>query len=466
MNRPGLVKNMKLINFIALILLVPLTAGCARVTYPEKDLAERLEYDAAARSRYRLDQDWWLIYNDPKLNRLVDQALKNNIDLAQAAVSVNRALYQANLISGDLVPSFSGGFDGSARKNIKEGGPSTRSVGGNLNLSYELDLWGRVADSVSAQQWEYIATVEDRETARLTLINSVADAYFNLAYLNDAIAAAELNLKNYRAIERTVSAKFQAGKVAAVEPAQARQSILNSENSLIDYRTQRKTAEQTMRNLLNLKPDEPLDLESLTLAKLKPPPLDLSVPLSVLANRPDLKAAEFRLQKAFKNVEVAEKAWLPSITLGAALSSSGSAFNTALNAPTASGTISINLPFLDWNTVLWNLRISEADFEKVRLDFEKSLTTALNEVDTYYYTFENARKTLENTRRKYAYDQRISDYYRDRYQAGAGELSDWLSALNTLNSSRLAALNELYRTIQYENMTCKAMAGRYTDLRR
>lgn len=451
---------------LALAVLAVASSGCARVTYPKKDLAERLEYDAAARARYQLDPDWWRVYEDPELNRLVDLALKNNIDLAQAAVSVNRALYQANLISGDLTPSFSGSLEGSARKNIKEGGPSSRSAGGSLNLSYEMDLWGRVAAAVSAQQWEYMATVEDREAARLALINSVADAYFNLSYLNDAIAAAEENLKNYRTIEGTVNAKFQEGKVASLEPAQARQAILDAENSLIDYQTQRKTAEQTMRNLLNLKPDEPLELSGLTLAKLKPPPLDLSIPLSVLANRPDLKAAEFRLRKSFKNVEEAEKAWLPSISLSAALSSSGPTINTAMNAPTAAGGITFNLPFLDWNTVLWNLRISEADFETVRLDFEKALTTALNEVDTYYYSYENARRTLENTRRKYAYDRRISDYYRDRYRAGAGELSDWLSALNTLNASRLNALSDLYRTLQYENMTYKAMAGRFADLRR
>ncbi|MDR1045561.1 MAG: TolC family protein [Candidatus Adiutrix sp.] len=458
---------MRVLRFtMAVLLLGPLLTGCARVSRPERNLAERLEYDAVVQARYQLDPEWWKQYDDPRLNQVVEVALANNIDLAKAAVSVNRALYQAKLLAADLVPGFSGGLDASARKNIRTGAPSSRSVGGDLTLSYELDLWQKIADAASAARWEYEASVEDLENARLALINSVVDAYCQLAYLNEAISAGQLNLKNLRAIESTVGAKHEAGKVAAVEPAQARQAVLNAENSLTDYRVQHKNAEQTLKDLLNLKPHQPLDLEGQTLANLRPPRLDLNIPLSVLANRPDLRAAEYRLEKAFKQVEEAEKGWLPNLSLSSAISSAGQAFNTAWEAPVAGGALSINLPFLDWSRVLYNLRISETDFESTRLDFEKTLTTALNEVDAYYFRYEKSRQTLGNSRRKYASDARISQYHQDRYEAGAGELSDWLEALNAANSSRLSALNALYQTIQYENMVYKAMAGRYVDLAR
>ena len=453
---------MKRSFLILIIFQLLLAGGCATVSRPEHNLEERLAYDAAAKARYKLDPEWWKIYNDQQLNKLVDRALAENIDLAKAAVSVNRALYQARLISADLFPSFSGNFDGSARKNIKDGGPSTRSAGGSLNLSYELDLWRRVADSASAAEWEYQATIEDRESSRLALVNSTVDAYYNLAYLNDAISSSRKNLANLRSIENTVAAKYESGKVAALEKSQARQSVLAAENTLTDLETQLKTAEQTLRNLLNAKPDADLGFaKSPTLEKLKLPGVDLNVPLAVLANRPDLRAAEFRLEKAFKNVEVAEKGWLPSISLSSALASSSGAINTAFNNPAASAGLSINLPFLDWSRVLNNLRISEMDFESVRLDFEQSLTTALNEVDTYYYAYTQARRSLDNTRRKYAEDLRISSYYRDRYENGAAELSDWLSAINTANSSRLSALDALYQALRYESMVHKAMAGRW-----
>ncbi|MDR1045574.1 MAG: TolC family protein [Candidatus Adiutrix sp.] len=454
---------MRPLTAITLIALAIFGAvGCARVSRPEQNLAERLAYDAEVKARYQLEPEWWKIYDDPQLNETVELALARNLDLAKAAVSVNRALYQARLIGLDLFPKFSGGLESSTRKNINEGGPASRSFGGNSSLSYELDLWRKVAASASASAWEHLATVEDMENSRLALVNSTVDAYYNLAYLGDALESSRKNLANLRLVENMVKAKYESGKVAALEKAQARQSVLSAENSLTDLETQHKNAEQTLRNLLNLPPDTPLAFSGPpTLARLKLPGLDLDVPLAVLANRPDLRAAEFRLEKAFKNVEVAEKGWLPTISLSSALASSSNSIGTALNNPVASAGASLSLPFLDWNRVLNNLRISELDFESARLAFEQSLTTALNEVDTYYFAYTQARRNLDNIRRKYAEDLRVAVYQRDRYDSGAAELSDWLSAINAANSSRLSALDSLYQALRYENMVHKAMAGRW-----
>ncbi|MDR3038918.1 MAG: TolC family protein [Candidatus Adiutrix sp.] len=438
-------------------------AGCARVTPPGPSLADRLAYGPAVEARYRPDQRWWRVYGDERLNALVELALQNNLDLARAALSVNRALFQAGLVEADLTPSFSGGLSASSRRNLRQGGPSVRAFGGQAQLGYELDLWRKVADAASAAQWEYQATAEDLEATRLTLINKVADAYYNLAYLNDALAAGEANLKNLQTLVETTRAKHQAGKVAAVEPAQAAQAVLSAESGLLGYQNQLQTAGQTMRNFLNLQPNDPLNLEGLTLSRVEPPEPDLRVPLAVLANRPDLKAAEFRLRRAFENVKVAEKAWLPAISLEAAISSSGAALAQAFNQPLGTAGLTLSLPFLDWARVADNLRLTEVDFETVRLNFETALTTALNEVDTFHQHYRTARAALDNARRRYAQDFKIGDYYRDRYQSGAAELSDWLNAANSVNTSRLAALNALYELITAANRTYQAMGGRYVD---
>jgi outer membrane protein TolC len=205
-------------------------------------------------------------------------------------------------------------------------------------------------------------------------------------------------------------------------------------------------------------------LDEISVADLKLPEVNLDVPLSVLANRPDLRAAEFRLLKAFKNVAAAEKAWLPDISLSSALDISGPNVGQLLTQQTGGLSLSIALPFLQWNSVYWNLRVSETEFESVRLDFEKALITALNEVETYGRAYQNSLRVLSNLEKKQAYDLNVSRYYRQRYESGAGELSDWLSALNTLNSSRLTLLNSRYQTLQYENMVYKALAGRYVDM--
>ncbi len=115
--------------------------------------------------------------------------------------------------------------------------------------------------------------------------------------------------------------------------------------------------------------------------------VNLNVPVSVIANRPDVKAAQFRLSSAFKMPKQL-KSWFLEVNLGGSLSLQQQALvGTALHNPVAAGAVGISLPFLNWNTVKWNVKISEADYETACLNYEQRITTALNNVDTNYFAF-------------------------------------------------------------------------------
>ncbi len=445
------------------VLVATAISGCSSLAPPQQ-LTEELQLTEEISASFHADHQWWAAYHDKQLDELVQTALDNNLDLAKSAINVNRALYQAKLIGADLVPAFSGGVKASASKDLKHGGDPTESYSGNIGVNYELDLWRKLADSASAQKWEYQATIEDKEAARLTLINNVVDTYYYLAYLHDAIKITQSNITHYQKLQQLAQTRYTNGKTSVLPFEQAKQSVLSAQNTLLDLQSQQKTAEQTLRNLLNLKPSEVLNLSYPGLLNVKSPGVWLDVPLSILANRPDLKAAEYRLQKAFKSARASQKSWYPTITIGASVSSSSDKVSTAFNFPFTSGNVSIDFPFLKWTTVKWNVKISESDYEKSRLDFEQSVTTALNEVDTYYYTYHQNKSTLTNLEKKYQADSKISRYYHTRYVNGANDLSDWLSALNAENSSRQSVLNARYQLLKYENLIYKAMAGRYTQL--
>ena len=426
-----------------------------------RPLPEQLNYDSAVSVQYHADKEWWKIYGDAQLNQLVEIALQNNLDLAKSAISLNMALYRANLLSANLVPSFSGGLSGSIRKNLRYSDPSINTFSGELSVQYEIDLWRKLADSISAQEWEYEATIEDEAATRLALVNSVINTYYQLAYMNEAVLATKENIENYRKIKQIIQAKYDLGKANALELAQASQSVLSAENSLIDLQTKEKEVSEALRNILNLRPNQPLNIDYPDLLSVVSPGVDLNVPLAVLADRPDLRAAENRLQGAFKDVQATTKSWYPTITLGAAISASSDRILTTFDIPFASGAVKIGLPFLQWNTIKWQIKISEADFEKIRLNFEQSITAALNEVDKYYYWYIKAKDSINTIKEKYNYDIKISQYYNARYNSGASELSDWLNSITTEASSRLSLLNAHYTAIQYENTLYKAMAGRY-----
>lgn len=416
--------------------------------------------EEAAR-RYDINGDWWEAYGSGSLNAVMKQALDNNADLRQAAISVNKALYQANILGADLVPSFSGSLGAGTTHNLKEGGHNN-NFSSSLGLSYELDLWRKLSKKADAQVWEYQATREDLAGMRLTLANNVADTYFNIAYINRAIGLAKKNIAQYEEIERIAQAKYRHGKADSSIPTQAAQSLLSARNNLISLEAARENLIQVLRNLLNLKPDEDFAAAPQDYRLLYDAGVHLDVPISVLANRPDLRAAEYRLQSALSSQKAQERSWYPSITLGASLGASSNRAADTFKIPMLGGTVQINLPFLDWKTLKWQDKAAEADFENARIGFEKTLTSALNEVANYYARYRFARENLNNQTKRLALDKKNTRYYRVRYQHGKAELKDWLEAANTESSSEQNVLNGQYEVLKYENMVYKAMAGRYT----
>ena len=416
---------------------------------------------AETAERYDVNGNWWEIYQSPQLNALMAQALENNIDLKQAAISVNKALYQANILGADLVPSFSGSLGASTSKNLKTGSHGN-TFSSQLGLSYELDLWRKLSATADAQVWEYQATRQDMANTRLTLINNVADAYFNIAYLNEAIELAQKSLKQYQEINRIAEAKFRYGRADSSQPTQAEQSLLSAQNNLISLKNSLDTQKQVLRNLLNLKPNEAIAADPAQYRLPSVKGVNLDVPITVLANRPDLRAAEYRLQSSLQSVEAQKRSWYPSITLGASLSTSSEKAKSTFNIPLLGGSATINLPFLNWQTMKWKDKTAQANFDSAKLNFEKALTTALNEVNTNYLAYQNAQAALNNQEQRYALDKKNSRYYQVRYQHGKNELKDWLEALNSEYSSAQNLLNQRYEALKYENMAYKAMAGRYT----
>ena len=444
-------------RLIPCTLLCLIIAGCATQTTTIPDMGVIPQQTIVA--GYKIDSEWWKTYHDENLNKLVAVALENNIDLKKSAITVNKALYEANLLGQNLVPEFSGSLGASVSNNMKAG-QTSHNYTSELGVSYEIDLWRKLSSAASAQEWEYKATQQDMETTRRALINNVVDSYFHLVYLNQAIRVTEQNIGFYTQLLQIINNKFTSGKVDALEPLTAEKSLLASRNSLMTLENNRKTVEQTLRNLLNLRPGDKLDIKTADILMTPATNVDLNVPISALGLRPDVKAAEYRIQSAFLDWESVKASVYPSVTIGSTLSTASNKSSSMFNVPFLGGTVNINLPFLQWNKIKWNIKISEADFENARLNLTSSVNTALNEVDTYYYSYEKSVSLLDNLSRRYDNDAKISVYNRMRYEAGATELKDWLDAKTSENSSMLSLLEGKYNTITYENAIYKSLGAK------
>ena len=452
---------MKRNTFLSFLLATTVLSGCAATTTDVPSLESELNYTQEVREKFQADLDWWKAYNNDELNYLTSFALKNNPDMLKAAVKIQKQLANLNLSESDLFPTLTGSLGASSKKKLNDGKKSTQTFSGELALNYEIDLYGKIADARDAQEFELNATVADAESARLSVVNSVVDLYFNLLYLRDTIELTQKNIDTYSSLLDIASARFNTGKADKLEITQARQSLIAEQTALLNAQTQYKEMEQSLRNVLNLKPSDGFVLGKASILKQPLLTPHLSVPVSVLANRPDLIAAQYRLKKAFKSMKVSEKSWYPTISLNGAIGSSSDRAKSTFDFPYLLGGVSVNLPFLDWNSVKNNVKIAKADYDIALIDFKDALAQALNEVAYYSFAYgktehiyANVEKTVENNRQ-------ITAYYRARHQAGKASFKDVLQAVVDENAARKNLLAQKYQLIKYENLLFKAMAGRY-----
>ena len=433
-------------------------AGCAGKDYamppqPDMMLQEQIEEECA------VDREWWKQYRDPGLDKCIALALERNIDLARSAITVNKALYRARQLGAELVPDFSASASAGSRKQL-DSGISTRSYTASFGLSYEIDLWGKLRNAATAQEWEHRATEFDREAARLALLNSVANTWHGMAYTREAIALSKKTLASYQKISAIMREQYQAGKTSRLDADQAAQSVLAQRTSILSLEEQLAQQTQTLRDLLDLRPADKLPAEPPSLSSVPLPAVDLEVPVSALGLRPDLHAAESRIKGAFRSWNASRASLYPTVTIGGTLGASSSSQSSLFKTPFLNGLVTLNLPFLDWNRVQWDVRISRESFEDAKLAFRKALTAALNEVDRYHGDYVRARSQLEIAQAKHETDKRIEGFRRARYNEGAEDLKFWLEAINASHSSQMSALNAKYSAISAANALFEAQAAR------
>ena len=442
---------------ISIILAAFLLGGCAVTQINENYEQILLKEDASA--DIKINREWWTGYGEARLNELIELALKNNIDLAKSAVAVNKALAQAGVLQADLVPSFNANLGAETGKNIKTGGSWSESYKSGISLSYEIDLWRKLANSADSAMWEANATKYDLEAARIALINSVADAYFEAKYQKESINLYEKTLKNYEELEAIVKAKFELGKEEELSLKQIKSSVISAKNRILNASKSLDEAEKTLRNLLNVRPEFDLNLSG-NFSDIQPQGVNLNVPIYVIGARPDLQAAISRIKEALLGVKVSEKNFYPSITVGAGLSGSGDSVSEGLKLNFLSGNIAINLPFLNYSKLKSKLKISELEFETMKLNYAQTLTTALNEIDAGYKNLQKDEAVLRNLNENLRNLSSISDIYKLKYDYGKTELKNYLEAQNSLLEGWTSLLAQKYKILQDEIGIYKAAAGK------
>ena len=421
-------------------------AGCASLEprLPEADVQlietwplppEAAQSDTAAPVQ---DIGWREFFVDPRLQQTIALALENNRDLRIAALNVERAQAQYRIQRADRVPSLS--VDASLTRTGGDAGRSDLySVGLGL-ASFELDLFGRVRNLSDSALRSYLATEEAQRSTQLALIAEVANAWLTLAADEEQVRIAAQTLETQDASYKLSEKRQQLGAISALDLSQLRTVVETSRVELARYRG---FAAQD-RNALRLLVGAPLSDELLP-ASFEPlesglPALPDGLPSEVLLRRPDVLAAEYRLQAQNADIGAARAAFFPSIRLTASAGSASDEFSGLFESGTDSWSFvpRISIPIFQGGRLRAALGVAQADRDIALAEYERTIQAGFRDVANGFALTRTLAEQRAAQEALVAAASRGLELSNARYEAGSDSYLFLLDAQRTEFGARQA----------------------------
>jgi len=417
--------------------------------------------------------DWWRLYADPTLDGLIAQAFAENNQLESADANLRAVRASLSEARAGRLPTT----NASASYNYGRQSASTTVIPGQssdepldeteiydvgLDVSYEVDLFGRVGSSIRAARADADAAAAALDIVRVTVAAETARAYADACSANAQIAVAERNIQLQTRTVDLTQRLLDGGAGTGLDTSRARSALASTQATLPTLRAAR---DEALFRLATLTGATPAQASEAARQCQRPPQLTQPIPTgdgtALLARRPDVRQAERNLAAAAARVNVATAALYPTISLGGSLGS------TALDAGDLGDDASFRFgvgPLISWsfpNIAVARARIAQTSAlsDAALADFDQAVLVALQETETALTQYANEldrRAALTEARDQAATAARLS---RLRFDAGADSFLTVLDAERTLASAdaQLASSDALVTT--YQIALFKALAG-------
>ncbi len=468
---------------ILLALAAPLWA-CATAPHRAPDVRVPARYQAPsggeALAPAALDR-WWLLFDDPRLNALEDQAARYSPDARTAAARVLEAKATRDSQTAQTLPT--GNVDGnvSRQRAYNLGGASDQlfPIGGttdtetlNFNVSWELDLFGRLATARRVANADLAQARFNIEGTRASLAAGVADNYFQANGLAIQLDDARESVRIESELQRVAQEKAALGLGAATDADRVAGDLSQAKAQAEDLAAQLHIAERQLLILVGrgVDPVESLPVEAAAPDAPRPP---AAIPGELLARRPDVREAEAHLRAQAGTGRLRHLAVFPTFTLlpGLGLSrvtSPGVSFippstlipaqqTTALGFWTLGAGVTV--PVLDIPRLLYDARAEDARTEQAVIAYEKTVQTAYGEAENALVNLGAGERAVAVLTAGEARAHRASEGARKLYAMGLDDLTTALSAEQAWRTTRSALTAERVAALRRAVQTYKALGG-------
>ncbi|GAB3034964.1 efflux transporter outer membrane subunit [Bowmanella dokdonensis] len=448
---------------ITLCLVLP---GCALgPDYQEPELAaSELENASFGGADFESDQAfeplWWRQFDDQQLNRLIQATLAHNPSLSAARANMQAAYARFLDIGNDTLPSgdLSGSYQAQDQVVPGQGTQriNSRSVRIGADLSWTIDLFGKLRRATEAAQADAEASQFAWQDLQVSLVAQVADSYATLNGLNARIEVARENLQSLARTRQIIQARFESGYASELDLLRVQAQLKGVEASLPDLEAR---AQRTRYLLVALAGGEQKlggwQWQQTTLPGLRQP-VALGEPVELLRQRADVRQAERRLAAATASVGVSEAAQYPALSvtgflgfLSPGASELGSETRAWSLAP------SLSLPLFDLSSVRARIQVANANQQAALANLQQQWLDAVSEAQSALHDYAKVQQRSHLLAAQVEAASRALELAQVQYDAGAIELLDLLDTQRSLLAARdnlvqaqaltFSALTEVYR---------------------
>jgi multidrug efflux system outer membrane protein len=440
-----------------------LLSACADVHVPEYQHPQTPEKSTWSRppgstvsAAEAISPQWWAQFGDPYLDSLVAKAIAGNVDLKILAARIGVANAQIAEAHAGALPSLDIAAGSTFQKTT--GQPLSQQHNLGTQVSWDIDVWGQVEKGIQGQTAEFHATEADWRAGYLQIVADVSTTYFQILQLDEQIDKQQRALaKNEQilAIDETMRSN---GLISDTEVLRQRAENNRLTNDLLELRRSRDVTENALATLLGVPAGEFKTQPDTLQDRVHIPVVPAGLPLDLLARRPDVVAAEFRVLEAHDLMGQARLAQLPSVSLTGQAGSASFALSTLLKSFTFGLMPSINLPALDPG-VRAHVKTTEAQIKVAEEDYRRTVIAAFEEVENALINLDAHRRQKEELQKQVDQLEVVSAQTQTQLEVGVVSQLDVFENERSLLTAQLALLASHEQVLSDTVTLYKALGG-------
>ena len=382
---------------------------------------------------------WWTTLNDPTLTRLIQRAVKDNLDLKEARSRVREARARRGISAAQRFPAVDATGSASSSRSSEDAGSGERRelYAAGFDATWELDVFGGVRRSVEAAQADLEASREDYRDVIVSLLAEVALNYVDVCTFQTRLDVAEKNLETQGETYELTVFRYKAGLSSALDMEQAKYNLENTRSQIPTLRISREEAMNRLAVLLGTHPGtlhsdlcvkKPIPVPSLKIA--------VGVPADVLRRRPDIRRAERELAAQTARVGVATADLYPKFSLVGSIGLEALSLGDLFSADNRTDRVG---PGVSWNifdagAIRKNIEVQNALQEQALIKYEAAILTALEDVENALVAYAQDQYRRQSLIQAAQAAERAVDLALNQYSSGLIDFQDTLEAQRSLLS--------------------------------